>query len=232
MKRIFLATCMTAILGVGSAMAGPEHAKGPMGNPAGPEAMFDRVDANGDGTITREEAQAQRGTLFDRLDRNTDGYLEAAEEHLGRYKRKEMRKMHRAERKADRHLELDANADGKVSLAEFEARPSPMFDKLDSNADGTISAAEHTAAKRSMFARLDVNADGFLSKADKQQRRAKMRNHKAKMDTDQDGRISREEFINAPSPIFAHLDQNEDGIITREEAQSAPKMGMRKRGKH
>jgi Ca2+-binding EF-hand superfamily protein len=47
----------------------------------------------------------------------------------------------------------DANKDGKLTLAETEARPLEMFDKVDTNKDGTISREEHQAARTMMRAK-------------------------------------------------------------------------------
>ncbi|MDQ7018056.1 MAG: EF-hand domain-containing protein [Robiginitomaculum sp.] len=229
MKRILLTALMTTALAGTSALASPNHStapKGPMGPHGGPQVMFDLMDTNKDGVVTQDEAAAHRAKIFDKLDRNDDGYLENAEERLGRFKRHARKKIHRAERKADRQLALDTNKDGKVSLKEFEAKSSPLFEKLDRNGDGTITPQEHKAAKREMFARLDVNGDGFLSAEDKmlshEKKRHTMQYGLAPLDTDKDGRISRDEFVKTNSPMFMRFDQNGDGKITREEIENAP----------
>jgi len=229
MNRIlFTALLTTALVGT-SALASPNHPKGPrgpMGSHSGPEVMFDLMDTNKDGVVTQDEAAAHRAKIFEKLDRNDDGYLENAEKRLGRFKQHARKKMHRAEHKADRQLALDTNTDGKVSLKEFEAKSSPMFEKLDRNGDGTITPKEHKAAKREMFARMDVNGDGVLGAEDRKLRHEQMRQMKergpALLDTDKDGRISRDEFVKTNSPIFSHFDQNGDGKITRKEIENAP----------
>ncbi len=229
MKRILFTALMTTALAGTSALASPNHPTGPQGPTpphGGPQVMFDLMDTNKDGIVTQDEAAAHRASIFKKLDRNGDGYLENAEERLGRFKRHARKKIHRAERKADRQLALDTNKDGKVSLKEFEAKSSPMFEKLDRNGDGTITPKEHKAAKREMFARMDVNGDGFLSAEDKKLRQEQRRHKKARglapLDTDKDGRISRDEFVKTNSPMFSHFDQNGDGKITREEIENAP----------
>ena len=205
---------------------------GAMGQHRGPAMMFERMDRNGDGIITRKEIRKQRGEMFDRMDRNKDGYLEADEARLVQKKHRYMRKMHRAERRADRHMAMDTDKDGKISLSEFTNAPSPLFTRLDSNGDGVISTEEQAAARSRAFARMDVNGDGYLSADDKKMRRAqfmtKRQAEKAHMDTDKDGRISRSEFIASVGPVFEHFDINGDGKVTREEMQNAPHKGMMK----
>ena len=246
MKTIFITTLIAGVVAGTTALAqmdvpppgAPSMPHGPMAGAApvhpggGPAMMFERLDRNGDGAITRDEAKRQRGEMFDRLDRNKDGYLEEDEARLVQKKHHFMRKMHRAERRTDRHMAMDADKDGKISLSEFTNAPSPLFKRLDSNGDGAISAGERKAARSRAFARMDVNGDGYLSADDKKMRRAqymaKRQAEKAKMDADKDGRISRSEFIAGDGPLFEHFDQNGDGKVTREEMQNAPRPAMRK----
>ena len=54
--------------------------------------MFDRMDANGDGKVTRAEAQAAGDAFFAKLDKNGDGVvtkeeLKAAHERGGKPKK-------------------------------------------------------------------------------------------------------------------------------------------------
>lgn len=44
-----------------------------------PEAMLERMDANKDGKISKEEAPERMREGFNRLDTNTDGFIDAAE---------------------------------------------------------------------------------------------------------------------------------------------------------
>ncbi len=231
MKRIILASLVTATLGANAAVAEPHRSHhAPQGMRGGPEAMFERFDANGDGVITGEEAKTQRALMFDNLDRNEDGYLDGPEKRLVRKKQHARHKIHRAERRADRQLALDTNKDGKISLAEFEAKPSPLFTNLDKNNDGAISANEHQAAKAKHFARLDVDNDGFITSDDHKAKRQKHKIGKGK-GKGKGGRISRAEFIDGETPMFTRFDVNGDGQVTRDEVQSAPRPGRHKQGR-
>ena len=94
------------------------------------------MDANGDGTITRAEAEAARGVMFGRLDGDHDDFISPAERDGAHNPR------------ARRALEgADANQDGRISRAELMARPYAGFDRLDANSDGVISAAELEAVR-------------------------------------------------------------------------------------
>src|SRR5438552_719794 len=84
-----------------------------------PSRIFDSADTNGDGVITREELHAARERLFVRLDRNGDGYIDKddmSRRLVGRQKAQE--------RLAELVTQLDKDADGRVSRAEFLDGPT------------------------------------------------------------------------------------------------------------
>lgn len=59
---------------------------------------------------------------------------------------------------------LDADNDGKVTLAEVKSAAKERFAKLDTNKDGVIDAAEHEAKALEHFKRMDANSDGAVTK--------------------------------------------------------------------
>ena len=74
---------------------------------------------------------------------------------------------------------MDANKDGKVTVAEMEGAHQrvtgkkatkgemPAADKIkavDTDGDGVLTAEEHRAASKSMFERMDTNHDGFVTR--------------------------------------------------------------------
>ncbi|MBS1182813.1 MAG: acid-shock protein [Proteobacteria bacterium] len=81
---------------------------------------------------------------------------------------------------SSRTVELtDTNKDGRISLAEWTARPVAQkakaagrpemrFDTLDSNKDGFVVAADFAGSLEKRFDRLDANKDGSLSKEERQ----------------------------------------------------------------
>jgi Ca2+-binding EF-hand superfamily protein len=98
------------------------------------EHMLKRMDANGDGQVSREEWTRQaRG--FERLDRNNDGFI-TRDEASAALRRAEIR--NRARKVFDR---LDQNHDGQISRQEWRGKPR-AFDRLDRNHDGSISPEE------------------------------------------------------------------------------------------
>jgi hypothetical protein len=111
--------------------------------PEPPSADRVRVDANGDGIITREEAQAYPRLVehFDAADANRDGRLEGAEIEAGRQSaRREARTAIR-----ERWMAADKDGDGAISQAEAnESLPglATRFSEFDANGDGKISRDE------------------------------------------------------------------------------------------
>jgi Ca2+-binding EF-hand superfamily protein len=100
-------------------------------------------------------------------------------------------------------LKADADGDGKVSAAEFQAASSQRLMAADINGDGKISKAEFEAmaaarpggaGRAAMFwSSLDADDDGFLSKA---------------------------EIAKVSERRFARLDANHDGWLSPEELQA------------
>lgn len=78
---------------------------------------------------------------------------------------------------AKRFEMMDANKDGKVSVAEINAShgaesivwanhpasPAEKIRSLDRNRDGVLTVAEYTAGSQKMFDELDVDGNGVLT---------------------------------------------------------------------
>ena len=93
------------------------------------------LDANGDGAVTRAEAQTARRLQFGRLDTDGDGYLSETERAAAPGGGRMLNQI------------PDPDGDGRISRDEMMAAPYRVFDRLDADSDGTISAAEIEAAR-------------------------------------------------------------------------------------
>jgi Ca2+-binding EF-hand superfamily protein len=189
-----------------------------------PRETFERLDANGDGTIEKGEVPERAMPAFDRLlklgDSDKDGKLRANEfrdlillirngapagpaSNLGMFAVDPM----------GRFKALDKNGDGKVSREEFTGRPA-MFERVDANKDGYLEAAEVKAlvasAPKQAAAAPGPGQPGARIMA---------------MDRNGDGKVSREEFAGAPA-FFDRLDSNGDGFLVKDEAAAGPKVGL------
>jgi len=98
--------------------------------------------------------------------------------------------------------EADANHDGVVTLAEFQAARSARFDHLDRNGDGYISMDDIPAFLRSR-PKAEQGMAALIRLAD----------------TDHDGRVSRAEFTAAGNRAFAMADRNHDGVVDKNELE-------------
>ena len=130
-----------------------------------------RIDANGDGVISKAEAAAfpRLAAKFDQLDANKDGKLSASE-------RPQRAHASRAGgRHGDRLKALDTDKDGRISRAEANAG---------------------NAAFAPRFAGMGANKDGYLDRKDREVRVARERAAVfAGADANKDGRLSRDEFV-------------------------------------
>jgi len=182
----------------GSAM--PGHSRAQLGTQV--SAMFQKLDVNRDGVITREESQAAKGDRGARKGGQTDRRADRAGNRAD----------DRAGNRAAMFDRLDANRDGSISRAEFTAAPAPqerrlarngnkadggrtmgamhqgkrmgiglggaMFDMADANRDGRVTMAEATTAAYRHFDMADANRDGQITREERMQMHQRMRGTK------------------------------------------------------
>lgn len=120
---------------------------------------FERMDLNRDGKIDAADRQARAKARFDRTDANSDGAIDFAEYTAKRERPESVaaeRRAPRAEHMGHRGMrggmglrgpgrEADADGDGVITRAEFEAALLARFDTADADNDGTVTAAERKA---------------------------------------------------------------------------------------
>ena len=113
-----------------------------------------------------------------------------------------------------------------VCLAQGVAGRADRFAQMDADADGSITRAEFIASRGAMFDKRDRNSDGYLDKADMGQRAARRGGERIDqmlehLDVDKDGRVSRDEFVSADTPLFTRADQDSNGILDAAEIEKA-----------
>jgi len=136
------------------------------------DAMWTRLDVNKDGVLNQADREAKMAEMFDMIDTNHDGSISKAEfmEHhkkmmdgpgwrgkgrdgtpsdmpppppgagMGMMMGPGAHMLHEMAEKAD------ANHDGTITRAEFDAAAKARFDAADTNHDGKLTAAERRAA--------------------------------------------------------------------------------------
>jgi Ca2+-binding EF-hand superfamily protein len=154
MKRYLPSTLAAISLGL--------VAMGAMAQP-GPGIM--RFDADGDGSVSREEFQPpeeRRGQgLFDRADGNGDGVVTREEVESSVAEQAEERRRQMSERMLARFDSMDADGDGKLTRAEATEH---AFTRVDADGDGYITEDEARAMHRRA---MGHGRDGKGPKGDK-----------------------------------------------------------------
>ena len=220
------ATSPAALAGTvlgGAAIASQDAPRGRGGG------MMMRADTNGDSTISRAEFTAQAEARFARMDKNGDGFI-TADEMGGRGGRGPGGGM----------MSADTDQDGKISRAEFMAQSAERFIKLDTNGDGRISGDEMKAMMERMREGgrmggrrgMGGEAAGAMMPppppppgAEGGPISGRHGHHGggrlARLDTNQDGKISRDEMRADADKHFDKLDTNGDGFIDKAEMDAA-----------
>ncbi len=229
---------------------GPNGPRLPEGR--GPDPRLERLhalDVNGDGKVSREEFPGP-DEAFQRLDRNHDGVLdekdllgpdgERGPDNRGAAGRDGGPGARMRERMREQLHAMDKDGDGRVSKEEYTGRIP--FERLDRNGDGFLDPADAPPEggprgergrgdPEARFQELDVNHDGSLDATELKRPEVLRR-----LDRDNDGLVSKEEFLRAAAELrggrrggergarpglseeaFRRFDADKDGKVTREE---------------
>lgn len=128
-----------------AAMRGGAGAGGPPGMPSADE-IFQRLDKNGDGKLTKDEIPAPMAERFAQADTNGDGVITKAELEEAR---KQM---------------MGAGPGGPAARGGFD--PAQLFARLDKNGDGKLTKDELPARMAERLSKADANGDGVITKAE------------------------------------------------------------------
>lgn len=165
MRSKFLLAAAAAVLTTAVAAAAP-------GAGAGAGGRFGKLDTDGNGSVTRAEMDAKAAERFAAIDADKDGFLTQAElsahheaakaRWAERAKERAAKNPQRAEQRAERFAKRgermaeragkqfarrDANGDGRISLAEFQAGSSRFFERFDADKNGSITQEELAKAR-------------------------------------------------------------------------------------
>jgi len=191
--------------------------------PAGPDpaALFTRLDADKDGTVTATEAGTDNETLFNRLlrlgDKNKDGKL-SREEFVGGLTQKE----------TPAPVTGGASPGGAGGMM---PDPEMMFKRLDANKDSKVTLDEVPAERKEIFergmARFDKDSDKSLSLTEFKEMMSgmsmggrpggEMLKKIMEGDKNGDGKLSKEEAPERMRQQFEKIDADKDGYLQKEE---------------
>lgn len=160
MNKLLIGGALAAMIVGGVAVAQVVNGAPPpgmQGKHGGHGGMMRMADTDKDGAISRDEAVAAITKHFAMVDANGDGKITREEMQATRAKRRAAMAERWGERDGGRRMgrrhgpdgpgprgpgamlaRLDANHDGKLTRAEFDA----PFEKLDANQDGVIDETE------------------------------------------------------------------------------------------
>ncbi len=119
-----------------------------------------------------------------------------------------------------------------ASGALAQARPDPMLNNLpgwDANHDGVYTCEEWKSFMDRLFASADKGRKGYLTKPEfdavKKADPALADADFGYFDENQDGKISRKEFVDKPSVFILRFDRNGDCKVTPEELKGGGSAG-------
>ncbi len=140
-----------------------------------PAARGMRADEDGDGRLSQAEFMARRLDRLRAADANGDGSVSADERRAAR----EARRARRADARFDR---LDADKDGAVTRAEFDAAHAERGMRghrghRGARAAGPVVIADAEARAARTFARLDADGDGYVAADERRAARQAARGH-------------------------------------------------------
>lgn len=121
-----------------------------------PDAAFDRLDSNKDGSISRDEfTQAREERVERRLVRREQVKEGDKSPRDGKAMRRHVMRMHGAGGFGGRMIVMaDANRDGQITLAEAETMALQHFDRMDANRDGQVTPEERRAGRPALIHRM------------------------------------------------------------------------------
>lgn len=117
-----------------------------------PNAAFDRLDANRDGSISRDEFTQAREERIERRVERREKVKEGAPKD-GQDMRRFVMRRHGGGFGGRMIVMADSNRDGQITLAEAETMALQHFDQMDANKDGQMTREERRTGRSMIMQR-------------------------------------------------------------------------------
>ncbi|NIJ18008.1 hypothetical protein [Sphingobium vermicomposti] len=116
--------------------------------------------------------------------------------------------------------DYDANHDGQVARAEFDAERNTRFKATDANADGWLSEEEYVGEYRARLEQQLAASDRSEEKKTEERQRQIRQAHVrfGVLDKDKDSKMTQAEYDASGARAFAEQDNDKDGIVTATDA--------------
>jgi len=189
------------VLALLCALAAAQH-------PRDPEARFERLDEDGDGSLSRDELSILSRARFDELDEDDDDAVSL----------EEFRALSANGDPKETFRNLDSDEDGRIAIDGLSESMRPRFERADTNDDGFVDMAElSTMLLRDREARNGPSA---------------LMRRLMELDLDGDGRLHRDELPEAMEFLrgeFDRFDVNDDDHLDGAELRAMTEEGRRMR---
>lgn len=131
--------------------------------------------------------------------------------------------------------QADKDGDGTISRDEFRNARAGHFARMDRNSDGYLDEADRRTGTKAPQADTQTNAERPAREGVRHthmhERMHKGMHHKAmleRLDTDGDGRLSKDEFVDGAMPMFDKADTDGNGVLDTKELEAMKQAGKQR----
>jgi Ca2+-binding EF-hand superfamily protein len=202
----------------------------PVARPSFFAHMLQKMDTNGDGRISQEEFLAAATARFKSMDAQNKGSIDAAD--IASSPETVKRDQHAAQFMVKR---MDTAGNGYVTQEEFLAAAEKRFTRMDKAGNGKLTPEELTAPRWSHGNHAAVSAvtakaanaatataSASTASTGPHNRAQFAQAYFAKIDTNHDGVVTKDEYLAAATLQFKTLDTQGSGRVTAEELAASP----------